>query len=626
MRLLNARTLRLESFVGQAPRYAILSHRWGDAELLFQDAVCDGWPDRVVSPGADKVKRACARAVEDRLDYIWIDTCCIDKSSSAELSEAINSMFLWYHEAAVCYAYLVDVDRDDKHGFALSQWFKRGWTLQELIAPETVAFYDCNWDYIGDRNSMARLISEITSIHEPVLARKQPIASSAYDLMQWQRHHGRDFRARSMLSSYSVAARLSWAAGRETTRGEDTAYSLLGLFDVNMPLLYGEGDKAFQRLLHEIIRYTGDPSVLASWGAGAPLRQSPSHYKYSGNVRWLETQGSASSRVSVTNPRTLVIEALTCPCVVYAAGDIVLKDHFVIAIVDCIFDGNQSRIGIVLRRRGVDEVFEQYHELPFVQLEPHPQGKVIGSMSSLTITKVSFKEDDAQVGRLQVALTETYPVTHRSPGLSITPLVQPPTLHYTLGTSELVSDESHVADEDVGVFVVENESSRGFFLIWGYGQLEDDSPVDQDPKAEPPRQTRPWCRVLPWKGAMPGASRTEVHLQGEPDIFVLDRDPVELFSARETFVEMMNRFRTKRSDGRLVDLGDVVVRATFRPSTFLGYTRYSLVVEIEPARAHGREAARGPMADPWKRKRPWWQRFSPPLLITSAKRTATRWC
>lgn len=387
MRLLNARTLRLESFVGQAPRYAILSHRWGEAELLFQDAVCDGWPDRIASHGADKVKRACARAVEDRLDYIWIDTCCIDKGSSAELSEAINSMFLWYHEAAVCYAYLVDVDRNDKHGFALSQWFKRGWTLQELIAPETVAFYDCNWDYIGDRNSMARLISEITSIHEPVLARKQPIASSAYDLMQWQRHHHRDYRVRSILSTYSVAARLSWAAGRETTRGEDTAYSLLGLFDVNMPLLYGEGDKAFQRLLHEIIRYTGDPSVLVSWGAGAPLRQSPSHYEYSGNVRWLETQGSASSRVSIANPRTLVIEALTCPCVVYAAGDIILRDHFAIAIIDCIFDGSQSRVGIVLRRREVDKVFEQYHELPFVQLEPHPQGKVIGSMSSLTITK-----------------------------------------------------------------------------------------------------------------------------------------------------------------------------------------------------------------------------------------------
>ncbi|KAH7148459.1 heterokaryon incompatibility protein-domain-containing protein [Dactylonectria macrodidyma] len=626
MRLLNARTLCLESFVGQAPRYAILSHRWGDAELLFQDAARDGWQHRISSPGATKVARACARAVEDKLDYIWIDTCCIDKGSSAELSEAINSMFLWYHEAVVCYAYLADVDKDDRYGFALSQWFKRGWTLQELIAPEVVAFYDRNWEYMGDRNSMARTISEITNIHEPVLARKQPIASSAYDLIQWQRHHSRDYRLRSILSSYSVAARLSWAAGRKTTREEDTAYSLLGLFDVNMPLLYGEGDKAFQRLLHEIIQYTGDPSVLVSWGAGAPLRQNPSHYEYSGSVRWLEAQGSASSRVSITNPRTLAIEALHCPCVVYAAGDIVIKGHFFVAIVDCIFDGSQSRIGIVLQKRGLGKVFEQYYELPFIQLEPHPQGKVVGSMSSLTTARVSFKEEDAQFGRLQVALTEAYPAARGNPKLFVTPLVQPPTLHYTLGSSELVSDDSHIVDNDVGVFVVENELSRGFFLIWGYGQPGEDGGIESENRSESAEHIKPWCRVLPWKGAMPGASRTEVHLQGEPDIFVLDRDPVELFSARETFVEMIDRFRTKRSDGRLVDLGDVVVRVTFRPNTFLGYTEYSLVVEIEPARTRRREPVRAPMGYPWKRKRAWWERFSPPLLMISAKKKATKWC
>lgn len=223
-------------------------------------------------------------------------------------------------------------------------------------------------------------------------------------------------------------------------------------------------------------------------------------------------------------------------------------------------------------------------------------------------------------------MTETYPAARGNPKLFVTPLVQPPTLHYTLGTSELVSDDLHIVDSDVGVFVVENEMSRGFFLIWGYGHLDEDAGIEPESKAEGVKHIKPWCRVLPWKGAMPGASRTEVHLQGEPDIFVLDRDPVELFSARETFVEMMNRFRTKRSDGRLVDLGDVVVRATFRPNTFLGYTQYSLVVEIEPARAQGREPVRVPMGYPWKRKRAWWERFSPPLLMISAKKKATQWC
>ncbi|KAH6873921.1 heterokaryon incompatibility protein-domain-containing protein [Thelonectria olida] len=626
MRLLNTETLRLESFVGPVPRYAILSHRWGDAELLFHDAVEDGWHHSNSSQGAEKVRRACAQAVKDRIGYIWIDTCCIDKSSSSELSEAINSMFLWYHEAVVCYAYLADVDKDDKYALALSQWFKRGWTLQELIAPEVVAFYDSTWRYMGDRNSMARLISEFTSIHEAVLARKQPIASSAYDLVQWQRHHHRDFRLRSILSSYSVAARLSWAAGRQTTRDEDIAYSLLGLFDVNMPLLYGEGDKAFQRLLQEIIRHTGDPSVLVSWGAGAPFRQSPAHYGYSGGVRWLEAQGTASSKVSISSPRTLMIEGLICPCVVYAAGDIIIKEEFVIAIVDCIFDGSQSRIGIVLRKRGDGNVFEQYHDLPFVQLEPHPQGKVIGSMMSLTIAQVSFTEGDAQLGSVQVALTETYPAVRRNPKLFVTPLVQPPTLHYTLGASELVSDEPYIMEGDVGVFVVENELSRGFFLIWGYGHLDEDDEAAPRNKTEGQRQPKPWCRVLPWKGATAGASRTEVHLQGEPDIFVLDRDPVELFSARETFIEMMNRFRQKRSDGRLVDLGDVVVRATFRPNTFLGYTQYSLVVEIEPARAMDKSPPPAKMDERWKSKETWWERFSPPHLMIMAKKKAISWC
>jgi hypothetical protein len=190
--------------------------------------------------------------------YIWIDTCCIDKSSSAELSEAINSMYRWYEESEVCYAYLEDVeedyenacedpDKDANNGsikslnenveknIRKSRWFTRGWTLQELVAPSQIIFFAKNWSVLGvlgekdndswdpERN-LGKLLSSITTIPEAVLA--DP----------------------SLRTSCSVAKKMSWAAYRQTTRDEDMAYSLLGIFEVNMPLLYGEGDRAFIRL------------------------------------------------------------------------------------------------------------------------------------------------------------------------------------------------------------------------------------------------------------------------------------------------------------------------------------------------------------------------------------------
>src|SRR5256714_4011235 len=165
MRLLHTTKLKIHQFVEHGssatlihregdsvaeyavPRYAILSHTWGDDEVLFQDMQGDRSVAKSKS-GYKKIKNSCARAARDGFDYIWIDTCCIDKSSSAELSEAINSMYRWYHQAEVCYAYLADVpseafknvtDYVDSE-FSESRWFTRGWTLQELIAPSTVIF------------------------------------------------------------------------------------------------------------------------------------------------------------------------------------------------------------------------------------------------------------------------------------------------------------------------------------------------------------------------------------------------------------------------------------------------------------------------------------------------------
>jgi hypothetical protein len=172
--------------------------------------------------------------------YKWIDSCCIDKSSSAELSEAINSMYKWYANAQVCYAYLsdVDVDQNAESALRLSQWFSRGWTLQELLAPRVVQFYDKNWLEIGTKQSLSWLLAEITGIGSGSLSGDKVLTC--------------------------IAQKMSWAARRKTTRAEDLAYCLMGLFDVNMPLLYGEGgQKAFIRLQTEIMATTTDESIFA---------------------------------------------------------------------------------------------------------------------------------------------------------------------------------------------------------------------------------------------------------------------------------------------------------------------------------------------------------------------------
>ena len=223
--------------------YAILSHRWTTEEVLYED-MRNGTGDQ--KAGYRKIAKACSIAAASGYSYIWIDTCCIDKSSSAELSEAINSMFAWYQNSGECLAYLEDVDSsvDDPalHNILKSsKWFERGWTLQELIAPGNVGFYSRDWTFIGGKGSLRDTLSQITKI-------------DIYLLVDGSVH----------LAGISVAKRMSWAAYRKTTRPEDMAYSLLGIFDVNMPLLYGEGGtKAFRRLQEEIMKVSSDQSILA---------------------------------------------------------------------------------------------------------------------------------------------------------------------------------------------------------------------------------------------------------------------------------------------------------------------------------------------------------------------------
>jgi hypothetical protein len=242
--------------------YTIMSHTWGEDEPSFQN-IQSG--TAAVRNGYLKVDYACRQTIRDGFRYTWIDTICIDKTSSAELSEAINSMFRWYEQAALCYAYLSDVSSGDVpmgdySSLRSSRWFTRGWTLQELIAPAEINFYSQDWNLLG---SKAHLVDEL-------------VAASGVP--------GSLLVGEGELCTHSIANRMSWAAKRQTTRPEDRAYCLLGLFDVNIPMLYGEGGlKAFYRLQEAILKTSVDHSILV-WKSRAPqvdscvFAPSPDHF------------------------------------------------------------------------------------------------------------------------------------------------------------------------------------------------------------------------------------------------------------------------------------------------------------------------------------------------------------
>jgi hypothetical protein len=277
--VVDSRPLAIETFTSQnEPDYAILSHTWSTSEVSFQDILLGKAPDR---KGYQKIKNCCEQAARHGFKYLWVDTCCIDKSSSAELQEAICSMYKWYKNARICYVYLEDFEPWSSPPSKLSscKWFKRGWTLreymvyygantsrflissiEELIAPSSVEFYDSKWDKFGTKASLCEQIADITGIDSLVLCGADP-------------------------TRRTVAERMSWASERSTSRIEDTAYSLMGLFDVFMPMLYGEGDRAFIRLQEEIMKQSEDYTIFAWKCAGPETRhrglfaQSPAEFR-----------------------------------------------------------------------------------------------------------------------------------------------------------------------------------------------------------------------------------------------------------------------------------------------------------------------------------------------------------
>jgi hypothetical protein len=225
-----------EDFIDNIPHYAILSHTWGadTEEVTFRDLTDGKGKDKA---GYNKIRFCGEQAACDGLQYFWVDTCCIDKSSSAELQEAITSMFCWYHNAAKCYVYLKDVSTNDQidlssqpweAAFRNSRWFTRGWTIQELIAPPSVEFFCSNRNRLGDKKSLEGQLHEITRIPISALQGTPP-------------------------SEFSINERTSWAENRQTRRAEDRAYSLLGIFDAYIPLIYGEGAASATSRLREAI-------------------------------------------------------------------------------------------------------------------------------------------------------------------------------------------------------------------------------------------------------------------------------------------------------------------------------------------------------------------------------------
>ena len=267
MRLLNVYTLEFGEYSEDVPKYAIASHRWkAGIEATIKDVRNKRNTDK---DGYGKVDGFAKYVRENMCDveWLWIDTCCVNQDSSQEVTEAVNSMFRWYSNAEVCFAYLADVsDAKNEREFRGSEWFHRGWTLQELLAPPMVVFLSASWELIGHRGgggwtrsgnqvasgrALEAAISTITGIPECVL------------------HN----YARSM--SFSTEERLSWINGRKTMKEEDMSYSLLGIFDVTMPVIYGEGaKKARDRLMKEIWKASmsthGRPHQIRSSNVSPP--------------------------------------------------------------------------------------------------------------------------------------------------------------------------------------------------------------------------------------------------------------------------------------------------------------------------------------------------------------------
>lgn len=402
MILIDTSTLQLHHVpeLRQTP-YAILSHTWGHEEVSYRDF--SNLEEAKSKSGYDKIVRTCQLAASRGLRYAWIDTCCIDKSSSAELTEAINSMFRWYKEAEVCFAYISDLpQRSEGPGLdwlekGQYRWFTRGWTLQELVASDKIEFYDAVWEFRGDKATLIRQIHRVTGVDEHVLADSKT------------------------LPAMPVARKMSWAAGRTTTRTEDTAYCLLGLFNINMPMIYGEGERAFIRLQEEIAKDTNDLSLFAwmSKEEHGPERfrglfaRSPGEFAHCRNIlRWSDHLAPRPEFVITNNGVRLETR-------LGLADD----NEFVLDLGCCDMTVWEERLGIYLQQAGSKFLRQRPETLYRTQnsqmwrggkstiyvpkrLSPEEKHKISLELESRIYVRFSPK---FEIGQFHVFGTEIYP-------------------------------------------------------------------------------------------------------------------------------------------------------------------------------------------------------------------------
>ncbi|KUI68076.1 Vegetative incompatibility protein HET-E-1 [Cytospora mali] len=359
MWLIDTSNLRLKEILEfQNCKYAILSHTWEEDEVDFQEMRAESRPPSLLSKaGFRKIKNTCEVAKEKGYEYAWVDTCCIDKASSAALSEAINSMYNWYKESSICLAYLSDLPANNfEHSESRTadfmqdcKWFNRGWTLQELIAPEELDFFDQEWKFRGSKKTLRHELSRITGIDVDVLEDSE------------------------LLSTIPVGKRMSWAANRKTTRVEDIAYCLLGIFGVNMPMIYGENKNAFLRLQEEIAKSTNDLTLFAwtsqdGWGVdrrpthqsqhGKDLRgilaQSPAEFVGCGRLKISRDRIAPAKDFAMTN------NGLRIETVLGSSPD----KEYVFAL-DCVNENSrrQERLGIYLMKTESGFVRDRAYEL-----------------------------------------------------------------------------------------------------------------------------------------------------------------------------------------------------------------------------------------------------------------------
>lgn len=243
MWLINTSTLELHEFSRSTPSYATFSYVTDENEASFED-LAQAQKDRC-KDSIKIIERACDQARIAGYEWLWNHAACVDKRSCAAQSEAINSLPRIYRDCEHSIVYLEDLYHDQFEDeqigerLAACRWIKNIWAIPQIVFPREVYFYSSDWSQIGTKRSLLPHLSSIIGIDQPALE-----------------HWG-------CLEDYSIARRMSWASEMTAFRTEDLAYALLGLFDVGMPIIYGEGGKAFLKLQEEIIRDTDDFSLLA---------------------------------------------------------------------------------------------------------------------------------------------------------------------------------------------------------------------------------------------------------------------------------------------------------------------------------------------------------------------------